>query len=102
MERPFDCDAGASPNRVRLHPEERATSGAAIGGATGLALGAAAGGSPGGGSRRRRPGCGDRRHYWRQHAAAATGLLSAATTAALRALGYDYLCRPICVAYYGY
>jgi hypothetical protein len=86
-------------------PEQRATSGAAIGGATGLALGAAAGGSPG--------------------AALAGGVLGAATGAIIGAntrpppppppgyypppppprcahWGYDVYGRPICVAYYGY
>lgn len=82
-------------------PEQRATSGAAIGGATGLALGAAAGGSPG--------------------AALAGGVLGAATGAIVGAntrpppppgyypppprcahWGYDVYGRPICVAYYGY
>ncbi|MEJ0052986.1 MAG: hypothetical protein WDN02_17605 [Methylovirgula sp.] len=86
-------------------PEQRATSGAAIGGATGLALGAAAGGSPG--------------------AALAGGVLGAATGAIIGAntrpppppppgyypppppprcahWDYDVYGRPICVAYYGY
>jgi hypothetical protein len=84
-------------------PEQRATSGAAIGGATGLALGAAAGGSPG--------------------AALAGGVLGAATGAIVGAntrpppppppgyypppprcarWGYDVYGRPVCVAYYGY
>ncbi|MEW6436117.1 MAG: hypothetical protein AB1508_02985 [Pseudomonadota bacterium] len=87
-------------------PEQRATSGAALGGATGLALGAAAGGSPG--------------------AALAGGVLGAATGAIIGAntrpappppppppgyppppppcahWGYDPYGRPVCVAYYGY
>lgn len=85
-------------------PEQRATSGAAIGGATGLALGAAAGGSPG--------------------AALAGGVLGAATGAIVGAntqpppppppgyyplppprcahWGYDPYGRPICVGWYGY
>lgn len=77
-------------------PEQRATSGAAIGGATGLALGAAAGNSPG--------------------AALAGGVLGAAAGAVIGAntrpaapppprcahWGYDDYGRPVCVAWYGY
>ncbi|TAL82402.1 MAG: hypothetical protein EPN75_02285 [Beijerinckiaceae bacterium] len=86
-------------------PEQRATSGAAIGGATGLALGAAAGNSPG--------------------AALAGGVLGAAAGAVIGAntrpaappppppgnypppprcahWGYDGYGRPVCVAWYGY
>jgi hypothetical protein len=91
-------------------PEQRATSGAALGGATGAAIGAAAGGGPG--------------------AALAGGILGAATGAVVGAntapppppppppgygpgyyppppprcarMGYDPYGNPVCVAYYGY
>jgi hypothetical protein len=93
-------------------PEQRATSGAALGGATGAALGAGAGGSAG--------------------AAVAGGILGAATGAVVGAntapppppppppgyyppppppgyypprcarMGYDAYGNPVCVAYYGY
>jgi hypothetical protein len=84
-------------------PEQRATSGAALGGVTGAALGAAAGGSAG--------------------AALAGGVLGAATGAIVGAntrppppppppgypppprcahWGYDPYGNPVCIAYYGY
>ena len=76
-------------------PEQRATSGAALGGATGAAIGAAAGGSAG--------------------AALAGGVLGAATGAIVGAntaveaapppcarWGYDVYGNPVCIAYHGY
>ncbi len=90
-------------------PEQRATSGAALGGATGAAIGAAAGGGPG--------------------AALAGGILGAATGAVVGAntapppppppppgyypppppgpprcarMGYDPYGNPVCLNYYGY